>query len=102
MGRLSEAKRDLKFLKSILEKELKEAQELANWYSENKRYKHKLSKIAGIKRMIFYTESFIQTEIRKRHADRLFEVLHKRFPKYHSGYEEIMREIMIMRYGHGK
>ena len=52
--------------------------------------------------MIFYTESFIQTEIRKRHADRLFEVLHQRFPKYHSGYEEIMREIMVMRHGHGK
>ena len=52
--------------------------------------------------MIFYTESFIQTEIRKRHADRLFEVLHTRFPKYHSGYEQIMREIMVMRCGHGK
>lgn len=100
MGRLSEAKRDLKFLKSILEKELEEAQELTKWYSDKSYYKHQLSKIAGIKRMIFYTESFIQTEIRKRHADRLFEVLHKRFPKYHSGYEEIMR--MRMRCGHGK
>lgn len=95
MGRLSDAKRDLKFLKSILEKELKEAQEFANWYSDKGYYKHKLSKIAGIKRMIFYTESFVQTETTKRRLDRLLEVLHKRFPKYHSGYEEIMR----MRYG---
>ena len=106
MGRLSDAKRDLKFLKSILEKELEEAQELTKWYSDKGYYKHQLSKIAGIKRMIFYTESFIQTEIRKRHADRLFEVLHTRFPKYHSGYKEIMREIMreimVMRCGHGK
>lgn len=98
MGRLSDAKRDLKFLKSILEKELEEAQELSKWYSNRGRYKHKIAKINGIKRMIFYTESFIQTEIRKRHADRLLEVLHQRFPKYHSGYEEIMR----MRYVYGK
>ena len=102
MGRLSDAKRDLKFLKSILKIEQKELEKLDKWYSDKGYYKHQLSKIAGIKRMIFYTESFIQTEIRKRHADRLFEVLHTRFPKYHSGYEEIMREIMIMRCGHGK
>lgn len=98
MGRLSEAKRDLKFLKSILEIEEKELKSLGKWYSNRVLYNRQLSKVNGIKRMIFYTESFIQTEIRKRHADRLLEVLHKRFPKYHSGYEEIMR----MRYGHGK
>ena len=101
MGRLSDAKRDLKFLKSILEIEQKELEKLDKWYFRPV-YSRQLSKVNGIRRMIFYTESFIQTEIRKRHADRLLEVLHKRFPKYHSGYEEIMREIMIMRYGHGK
>lgn len=99
MGRLSEAKRDLKFLKSVLKLEQKELETLNNWYFRRP-YRRQLSKINGIKRMIFYTESFIQTEIRKRHADKLFEVLHKRFPKYHSGYEEIMR--MRMRCGHGK
>lgn len=97
MGRLSEAKRDLKFLKSILEIEQKELRELDKWYFRPA-YSRQLAKVNGIKRMIFYTESFIQTEIRKRRADRLFEVLHKRFPKYHSGYEEIMK----MRYIYGK
>lgn len=97
MGRLSDAKRDLKFLKSILEIEQKELEKLDKWYFKPT-YSRQLSKVNGIKRMIFYTESFIQTEIRKRHADRLLEVLHKRFPKYHSGYEEIMR----MRYVYGK
>lgn len=97
MGRLSDAKRDLKFLKSILEIEQKELEKLDKWYFRPV-YSRQLSKINGIKRMIFYTESFIQTEIRKRHADRLLEVLHKRFPKYHSGYEEIMK----MRYVYGK
>ena len=101
MGRLSEAKRDLKFLKSVLKFEQKELETLNNWYFRHP-YRRQLAKVNGIKRMIFYTESFIQTEIRKRHADGLLEVLHKRFPKYHSGYEEIMREIMIMRHGHGK
>lgn len=101
MGRLSDAKRDLKFLKSILEIEQKELEKLDKWYFRPA-YSRQLSKVNGIKRMIFYTESFIRTEIRKRRADRLLEVLHKRFPKYHSGYEEIMREIMIMRCGHGK
>ena len=79
MGRLSEAKRDLKFLKSILEIEQKQLEELNKWYFKPA-YSEQLSKVNGIKRMIFYTESFIQTEIRKRHADRLLEVLHKRFP----------------------
>lgn len=97
MGRLSDAKRDLKFLKSILKFEQKELETLNNWYFRRP-YRRQLAKVNGIKRMIFYTESFIQTEIRKRRADRLFEVLHKRFPKYHSGYEEIM----LMRCGHGK
>ena len=97
MGRLSEAKRDLKFLKSILEIEQKQLEELNKWYFKPA-YSEQLSKVNGIKRMIFYTESFIQTEIRNRHADRLLEVLHKRFPKYHSGYEEIMR----MRYSNGR
>ena len=101
MGRLSEAKRDLKFLKSILKFEQKELEKLDKWYFKPA-YSRQLFKVNGIKRMIFYTESFIQTEIRKRHADRLFEVLHQRFPKYHSGYEQIMREIMVMRCGHGK
>lgn len=101
MGRLSDAKRDLKFLKSILEIEQKELEKLDKWYFRPA-YSRQLSKVNGIKRMIFYTESFIQAEIRKRHVDRLLEVLHKRFPKYHSGYEEIMREIMVMRHGHGK
>ena len=101
MGRLSDAKRDLKFLKSILKFEQKELETLNNWYFRRP-YRRQLSKVNGIKRMIFYTESFIQTEIRKRRADRLLEVLHQRFPKYHSGYEEIMREIMIMRCGYGK
>ena len=102
MGRLSDAKRDLKFLKSVLEIEEKELKSLGKWHSNRVLYNRQLSKVNGIKRMIFYTESFIQAEIRKRRADRLFEVLHKRFPKYHSGYEEIMREIMIMRHSHGK
>lgn len=97
MGRLSDAKRDLTFLKSILEIEQKELEELNKWYFKPA-YSRQLSKVNGIKRMIFYTESFIQTEIRKRHADRLLEVLRKRFPKYHSGYEEIMR----MRYGYDR
>lgn len=78
MGRLSDAKRDLKFLKSILEIEQKELEKLNKWYFKHA-YSRQLSKVNGIKRMIFYTESFIQTEIRKRHADRLLEVLHKRF-----------------------
>lgn len=97
MGRLSEAKRDLKFLKSLLKFKQKELETLNNLYFRRP-YRRQLSKINGIKRMIFYTESFIQTEIRKRRADRLLEVLHKRFPKYHSGYEEIIR----MRFGNGK
>ena len=82
---------------SWLEIEQKELEELNKWYFRPA-YSRQLSKVNGIKRMIFYTESFIQTEIRKRHADRLLEVLHKRFPKYHSGYEEIMR----MRYSNGR
>ena len=97
MGRLSDAKRDLKFLKSILKIEQKELETLNNWYFRRP-YRRQLAKVNGIKRMIFYTESFIQTEIRKRHTDKLFEVLHKRFPKYHSGYEEIIK----MRYVYGK
>lgn len=97
MGRLSDAKRDLKFLKSILEIEQKELEKLDKWYFRPA-YSSQLSKVNGIKRMIFYTESFIQAEIRKRHVDRLLEVLHKRFPKYHSGYEEIIR----MRYGYDR
>ena len=97
MGKLSEAKQDLRFLKSILEIEQKELEKLNKWYFRPA-YSRQLSKVNGIKRMIFYTESFIQTETNKRRWDRLLEVLHKRFPQYHSDYEEIMR----MRYGHGK
>lgn len=97
MGRLSDAKRDLKFLKSILEIEQKELEQLNKWYFKPA-YSRQLSKVNGIKRMIFYTESFIQTEIGKRRYDRFFEEVHKRFPKYHSGYEDILR----MRYGYGR
>lgn len=70
MGRLSDAKRDLKFLKSILEEELEASKIKSTLFNSDKASKRHLSKIESIKRMIFYTESFIESETNKRNLDK--------------------------------
>lgn len=70
MGRLSDAKRDLKFLKSILKEELEASKINSTLFNSDKAGKHQLSKIEGIKRMIFYTEFFIESETNKRNLDK--------------------------------